>query len=404
MLTNNVASQEKRNQQQAKSLLNYHQRGINLIVWPIALAFVLFVVWAMLFQMDEVARARGEVIASSRVQIIQSIDGGVIAELNVHEGDKVAPGQVLATLEQTRVDASVAEIESRYYALTARALRLRAEVIGAEKLEFPAIITMQYAEIAEVELALFVQRKIGLTEELRTMQVAVELAREEQTIVQDLVDSGDVSSAEVLRSKDAVNAAEAKLVNRKNKFLEDARLELTKAEDDLGQTEQVLRRKRQELQDSVLVAKVAGVVKNIRVTTVGGVLRAGEELMQIIPIDDELILEVKVPPQDIARVHPGLTASIRLDPFDYTIYGGVDAKVVYVSADTLKEDSPKGEEIYYRVHVVPLQTPVVSTTGRELDMLPGMTAEVSIKTGQRSLMDFLLKPIRKTLTTAFSEK
>lgn len=404
MLSNLNRQEEADNSQHAKTLLRYHQRSLNIVVWPIAFAFVAFVLWALEFEIDEVAQARGEVIASSRVQVIQSVDGGVIAALNVQEGDRVKPGQVLATLEQTRVGAAVGEIEARYNALMIKATRLRAEVMGNEEPTFPVAAKQQFPEIVEVELALFKQRQIGLKEELRTLRVSVELAEENAQIVKDLVMSGDVSSVEVLKSKEAVNAAEAKLVNRRNQYLEEARAELAKTEDELGQTEQVLRRRRQEQADSVFIAKVPGIVKNIRVTTVGGVLRAGEELMQIIPVDDELIVEVKVPPQDIARVHPGLEADIRLDPFDYTIYGGVNAKVTYVSADTLKEDTPQGEEIYYRVHVVPTALPIKTTIGSQVDMLPGMTAEVSIKTGQRSLMDFLLKPIKKTLSQAFGEK
>ncbi|MGO4893196.1 HlyD family efflux transporter periplasmic adaptor subunit [Flavobacterium sp. W21_SRS_FM6] len=404
MLSKQFSRNEDNNQQQANPLLDYHRRTINLIVWPIAMAIMVFIVWALQFQIDEVARARGEVIASSRVQVIQAVDGGVLAELNVREGDRVEPGQVLATLDQTRVGAAVGETESRLFALKIKAIRLRAEIIGADKLAFPDEIVQRYPDIAEVEQALFEQRRTGLAEELRTLKVSVSLAQQEQDIVQNLLASGDVNSSEVLKAKEALNATEAKLINRKNKFLEDASFELTKVEDEMGQNEQVLTRKKQELQDSVFIAKVPGLIKNVRVTTVGGVLRAGEEIMQIIPIDDELIVEAKISPADIGRVRQGLSAFIRLDPYDYTVYGGIEAKVIYVSGDTLKEESAQGDEIYYRVHIVPLQHPVVTTIGKDVEMLPGMTAEVAIKTSQRSLMDFLLKPIRKTLSEAFGER
>ncbi|MGO2511226.1 HlyD family efflux transporter periplasmic adaptor subunit [Marinomonas polaris] len=398
VLSNNVKGQGE------YSVFGYHKKKRSLIVWPILIALVAFLVWAEYFYIDEVAQAQGEVIASSRVQLIQSVDGGVISELNVREGDRVQAGQILGQLDQTRLSASVGEIESRVFALKAKAIRLRAEILGDKKLTFPQDMLSRYQDIAQVEKALFEQRKTGIKEELRTLQVSVSLAQEEQDIVKHLQASGDVSSSEMLKAREALNAAEAKLINRKNQFLEEASAELAKVEDDLGQSEQILARKQQELQDSVFIAKVPGIVKNVSVTTVGGVLRAGEEIMQIIPIDDELLVEAKIRPQDIARVKPGLLANIRLDPFDYTIYGGVEAKVVYVSADTLKEESSKGEEIYYRVHVIPLQQPITTTIGRQIEMLPGMTAQVSIKTDKRTLMDYLLKPLRKTLSQAFGEK
>lgn len=382
----------------------YHKRKRSLIVWPILIAFLAFVLWARSFYIDEVAQAQGEVIASSRVQIIQSVDGGVISELNVREGNRVSAGQILGQLDQTRLNASVGEIESRVFALRAKAIRLRAEILAIEKLSFPQDMLDRYKEISAVELALFEQRKTGIREEIRTLQVSVDLAQEEHDIVKKLQSSGDISSSEILKVREALNAAEARLINRQNQFLEDASTELAKVEDDLGQSEQVLARKQQELQDSVFVAKVPGIVKNVRVTTVGGVLRAGEEIMQIIPIDDDLLVEAKIRPQDIAKIKPGLFASIRLDPFDYTIYGGIDAEVVYVSADTLKEDTSNGEETYYRIHVTPLKQPISTTIGHNIEMLPGMTAQVSIKTDKRTLMDYILKPLRKTLNEAFGER
>ena len=385
-------------------LESYHLRHYGWFLLSLLVGVVLFVAWAMVFRIDEVARAQGEVIASSRVQIIQAVDGGVLSKLLIKEGDKVVPGQILAELDQTRVGATVGETEARLFALKAKAARLRAEVTEAAEPVFPQDKHEAFQELLHVEAALFRQRRIGLQEELRTLQVAVDLAGKEVRLVEQLLKSGDVSDSEVLRVERNLNEAEAKLISRRNKFFEDARIDLAKAEDEIGQNEQILTRRQQEQRDSVFVAQTDGIVKNIRVTTVGGVLRAGEEIMEIVPLDDALIVEAKVSPADIAQVRPGLDASIRLDPFDYTIFGSVPAKVIYVSADTLKEDTPKGEEIYYRVHVSPLTTPIRTTAHKLLEMLPGMTARIDIRTGDRSLMDVLLKPLRKTLSEALRER
>jgi membrane fusion protein, adhesin transport system len=381
-----------------------HRGRHGALLAVLAAAVAAFVAWASLFQIDEVARAGGEVITGSRVQVIQSVDGGVLRELLVREGDRVEPGQVIARLDQTRFASSVGEINARLFALKAKVARLRAEVVRQGELVFPEGLAQAAPDITQVESALFEQRRTGLSEELRTLRIAVDLATRELALVRDLHDSGDASGSELLRAERGLNEAEANLVNRQNRFLEDARLELTRSEDEIAQNEQLLIRRLQEQESSVFVALVPGIVKNIRVTTVGGVLRPGDELMQIVPIDDELLIESRVSPADIARVEPGLPVNIRFDPFDYTIYGAAGGTVTYVSADTLKEQSERGTAVYYRVHVKPDGPPVLTNTGRALAIVPGMTAEVNIRTGRRSLMDVLLKPLRKTLGESFGER
>ncbi|MDX8381145.1 MAG: HlyD family efflux transporter periplasmic adaptor subunit [Ghiorsea sp.] len=391
-------------QRKIERLENYHRRSHIYLLSGLLSALILFVVWASVFRIDEVSKASGEVIASSGVQMIQAVDGGVLSEMNVREGDVVQSGEVLARLDQTRIGASVAEVKARLYALKARAIRLRAEVTSTDKMTFPVGFEESWPEVVELEVALFKQRKIGLNAADKNLEIGVGLARQELAQTSKLRRGGDASGSELLRAKRALNDSEAKLINLRNQFLEDAGSELTKAEDGIAQNEQVLARYQQQEKDSVFIALVPGIVKNVSVTTIGGVLSAGEELMQIIPVDDDLIIEAKVSPKDIAKVKTNLEATIRFDPFDYTIYGGVKGKVIYVSADTLKEDSGHGTEIFYRVHIVPQDTPVVTTTGRSLTIIPGMTAQVDIRTGDRTLMDFLLKPLKKTLSESFGER
>ena len=385
-------------------LESYHQDRHGLLLAFITLGFIGFVVWAMTFRIDEVARASGEVITSSRVQIIQSVDGGVLSQLEVEEGERVKPGQVLARLDQTRVSATAGEVEARLFALKAKVTRLRAEVSGDKEPAFPTIGNNEFRKQIAAEHALFKQRRNGLQDELNALQVAEDLAHKELDLIQQLLESGDVSGSELLRAQRTYNDAKSDLINRKNAFLEQARIELAKAEDEIAQNEQIFTRRERERADSVFVAQVAGIVKNIRITTVGGVLRAGEEIMQIVPVDDELVVEAKVRPADIAHIESGLATTIRFDAFDYTIFGAVDGTVTFVSADTLKEESSRGEEIYYRVRVSPAAMPTKTTTGRSLNLLPGMTAKIDIRTGDRTVMEYLLKPLRKTMSEAFRER
>ena len=403
MLFDSFFANDAGSKQKLARLEGYYQRNYSIVLWVLLLGLISFTIWASIFRIDQVARSTGEVISSSRVQIIQAVDGGVLSTLNVREGDNVAKGQILATLDKTRIGAAVKEVDVRLSALKAKATRLRAEVVGTKILTFPADV-LRFPDLVKVENALFKQKITGLFEELRTLKVAVELAQEESNLIKRLSGSGDVNRIEVIRSARALNEAQAQLINRKNEYLEQVSVDLTNAEDDIAQNAQILTQRQQQLSDSVFTALLPGIVKNVRVTTLGGVLRAGEELMQIIPVDDDLIIEAKVRPADIAQVQKGLQATIRFDPFDYTIYGGVIGEVVYVSGDTLKEETGQGEERYYRVHVTVKTKPVTTTSGRTLEILPGMTAQVDIKTSERTVLHYLLKPLRKTLSESFGER
>ncbi|QEP41946.1 HlyD family efflux transporter periplasmic adaptor subunit [Ectothiorhodospiraceae bacterium BW-2] len=396
--------EEVRNRKRAERLERYADHHHSRLILLLLTALIAAVYWANRFMIDEVARGQGEVIASSRTQVIQAVDGGVLRELPVREGDRVEAGQVVARLDETRIGAAVKEIEARLAALQAKAARLKAEVTGQRRLSFPAGLTEHYSELTELETALFVQRRDGLKTELANMSEAVALAKEELKLIRQLEQRGDSNRSEVIRAERALNEAEAKPINRRNRFFEEVSSELAKIEDEMAQNEQILTQRRQQLEDSTLITPLSGIVKNIAITTVGGVLRSGDALMEIVPVDDKLLIEAKVSPADIARIAPGLSATLRLDPFDYTIYGGVVAEVVYVSADTLKEKGANGEEIYYRVHLQTASSQVTTTIGRVLMLTPGMTAQVDIRTGERSLIDVLLKPIRKTLSQSFGER
>jgi adhesin transport system membrane fusion protein len=375
----------------------------SLTIWALVAAVAAFVLWASTFRIDQVARATGEVVAKSRIQVIQAVDSGVLAELRVTEGDRVEKGQVIAKLDQSRIGAAVKEIEARLAALQAKATRLRAEVTDTETLVFPVLVE-SYPEQALVEKALFNQRRSGFVESSSVYKKAVANAREEVSIVQQLVKSGDVNQMELIRAKRTLNDAEVRAIEHSNRFYEQASNDLTRVEDEIAQNEQVLAQRQQQLEDSVFIAKRRGIVKNISVTTVGGVLRAGEELMQIVPLDDDLIIEAKISPVDISQVQVGQPATVRFDPFDYTIYGSVKGTVKYVSADTIKEQTSNGDEIYYRAHLVIDDYPVTTTSGKTLEILPGMTAQVDIRSGDRTLLVYLLKPLRKTLSESLGER
>lgn len=375
-------------------------------VVAIALMCVTAVAWSSLVDIDQFTRASGQLIASSRVQVVQSVDGGVIERLHVREGDLVEAGQTLATLDAGRTQAALRESEARAAALRAALARLAVEAQMGTQLGFPAALNA-YPAVLRAQQALFDQRRRSLSVELEALESSAALARQEFALVQNLHRTGDVSQAELLRVNRLVSEAEAQLAIRKNRWLQDVRAEQARAEDELAQLEQVQAQRREVLDSLVIRAPVRGIVKNVRVTTRGGVLRPGEELMQIVPADDRLIVEARVRPADIALLRPGLPVSIKFDAYDFTAYGVVAGRLSYISADTLRDDSRPGEQFYYRVHVetdIPPGAPAETSLRKRLDVMPGMTVTVDIQTGRRSALSYMLKPLRRTLDEAFSER
>lgn len=378
----------------------------SLLVWLLLIAVAALVWWADRSVIDESTRASGTVIASSRVQVIQSVDGGVLEQLRVHEGDRVRKGDVLAVFDETRTRASLQETEAKFTSQRATLARLQAELNGNEPYFAPELMK-RFPGVVQVQETLYQERRKALTAELQSLADVARLARDELAMVERLIATGDASQVELLRARKSVTEAESALANRKNKYVQDVSAELAKVREDYEQVEQQLTQKRQQLANSVVSSPASGIVKNVKFTTLGGVLRAGDELLQVVPVDDQLIVEAKVLPRDIALIRPGLKATIKFDAYDYTIFGIVDGEVTYVSADSMRDESQRSDSpaaTYYRVHVRTTTPGPVTRTGRKIEVLPGMTAQVDIRTGQRTLLNYLLKPITKTLTEAFTER
>ena len=389
----------------AQFLIPSEASRLSLVLWLMLLLVGALIAWAHYSTVDETARASATVIASSRVQVIQAVDGGVIEKLNVREGDRVSKGDVLAVFEETRTKASLEETDAKRTALRANMARLEAELAGREPVFAPDL--QRLPAVVRQQEALFRDRRSALTAELRSLGEVAKLARDELLITERLVATGDASQVELLRARRSATEVEGQLANRRNKFVQDASTELARVREEYEQVEQQVTQKRQQVTNSVIRSPMAGIVKNVRVTTLGGVLRAGEELLQIVPVEDQMILEAKVAPRDIAYIRPGLPATIKFDAYDYAKHGIVDGEVTYISADTIREESQRPDApgaTYYRVHVRTTIPGPVTRIGRKIDVLPGMTATVDIRTGQRTLLMYLLKPITRTFSEAFHER
>lgn len=382
--------------------MSEQMRASRYVLWVTALSIFIVIVWAYFAKLDQITRATGAVIASSRSQIIQSQDGGILEELLVKEGDIVEEGDVLARIERTKAESSYLEALAKAVSLQATVARLTAEVYGGD-LKFPAEVK-KYPDFEKNQRALFQKRRSAINEEISSLTSMKALAEQELEMNKPLMASGDVSRSEVLRLMRQVADLGAQITNKRNKYFQDSQAELGKAQEELAGVQQNLAQRKNQLDLTEMHAPLRGVVKNVRITTRGGVIRPGEEVMQIVPLEDDLVVEVKVTPSDIAFIKPGLSAKVKIDAYDYTVYGDLPGTLIYISADTLSEDLKQGEKPYYRARVRTNGRKFSARSDANLEILPGMTATVEIKTGSNTVMHYITKPVVKTLQESLGER
>lgn len=375
-------------------------------IWIIFVFFIAFVVWASVFSLQKSVRASGTVMSETRVQIIQAVDGGTIANIFVREGDLVQPGDLLVEFDQTRVAAQSNEIQARVDALKARVARLRAELTSSAPV-FPEELSDQ-RDIIELELSVYQRRLQRLLDQTSAQEALIGIAQDEFEIIENLYETGDVSRSEYLNSQRAVLEAQAQLDGISNEYFETASQELATSETELAQNNQILTERKSVLGDSVLRAYTRGQVKNISLGTLGGVARAGDELMQIVPTDDTLFVEARISPSDVADVNVGEKVALRFDAFDPSVYGFASGVVTFLSQDTLTEEGGRGnQESFYVTHVslaVGDGGRIISSVGKPLDLMPGMIVQADIQAGERTVLEYLLRPIRKTLQNSLTER
>ena len=378
------------------------QSGAVSMTLLLLLGLVAFLSWAAWFEIDQTVRAQGQMIPGARTQIIQAADGGVLSRILVKEGQSVVSGEQLAVLERERPHAAFEESRAKDAALAAALVRAQAEALeqtpqfGKKLREFPQFVSAQQS--------LFEQRRRSLNEELATIRDAIDMAQEELRMNEALLNTGDISRIEVMRARRQLSELQGKASALRNKYLQDARVEASKLAEELSSSRYKLEERQSILDHTVLVAPVAGVVKYLKVSTQGGVLRAGDELMQISPTEGDMVLEVKLNPTDIGQLQIGLPVAVRLDAFDYSIYGNLQGTLSYISSDTLSEQSASGQtSTYYRAHVrIGTEQGNAKLVGVALK--PGMTATIDIRTARRSVLQYLAKPVLKAFSGALNER
>lgn len=361
-----------------------------------------FVTWAAVFEIDQSVRAQGQVIPQDRTQVVQAADGGVLQQLFVSEGERVRKGQLLASLEKERASAAVEEVASRIANLEITRIRAVAEAtettpaFGAYARTHPAIVAVQQA--------LYMQNLASLRTEIEALGGALHLALEEFELTQRLFESGDVSRVELMRAERQVVELRQRRDGIRQKYRTDARREIARIDEELNSQLSKRRERQSILGHTDVTAPMDGVVKFLRVSTLGGVLRPGDELMQISPTEGGYVIEAKISPADIGQLRIGMPVSARMDAFDYTTHGSLQGRLTYLSSDTLSEQGPAGPNlVYYRGHVT--LDPRQQNEKLSLEQLKaGMTASIDIQTGRSTVLAYVAKPILRAFSGAMSEK
>ncbi|MCK0716462.1 HlyD family type I secretion periplasmic adaptor subunit [Chromohalobacter sarecensis] len=363
------------------------------VVWAVLICLVSFIGWAAWAHIAVVTHGEGRVIPVSRIQSIQSLEGGIIEELKVREGDIVDKDQLLVQLSGTRFRSAYQETQNQVQALRAAIARLQAEVLEQDSITFPEDVDAQ-SSLAQSERELFHARREKLREASESLGHEIQMAQRRLNLIQPLVKRKAVSEMEALQLQQDMASLRGKRAEIQNSYVQDAYTELTDKKGELSSLEQVLVQRQDQYQRTELHSPVHGRVNAINYTTRGGVVPPGETIMEVIPMEDQLLIEAKIKPSDVAFLAPGMFTSVKITAYDYTIYGDLEGTVDQISADTIEEETPRGTESYYKVYI---RTDSGSLThnGENLPIIPGMIAQVDIQTGERSVLDYLLKPLLK---------
>ncbi|AUU86380.1 MULTISPECIES: HlyD family type I secretion periplasmic adaptor subunit [Leclercia] len=425
-----------------KALLDDAPRVVRVTLWAIFAFFIAMILWASLASIDEVTRGEGRAIPSSRLQKVQNLEGGIVAEVFVHEGEVVKAGAPLLRLDDTQFRSNAGESEADRLALQARIQRLTAQLNDATTLTLAPEIVKQAPEIASGEMELFasVNKRIqselaGLNEQLiqkkqelldfqgKASQYRRSLGLQQQEVAmsEPLVAKGAISKVEVLRlrrgvvetqgqldsvtlaiprAEAAIKEIESKVSETRGRYRSEALGQLNEARTDLSKIEASGKAISDRVNRTLVTSPVRGVVQQLMVNTIGGVIQPGNDLVEIVPLDDKLLVEAKIRPQDIAFLRPGQEATVKFTAYDYTIYGGLKGTLEQISPDTVTDKDGKS------FYVIRLRTDKnhLGTDEKPLLIIPGMVASVDIITGKKTVMAYLLKPILRARAEAFHER
>jgi adhesin transport system membrane fusion protein len=391
------------------SIEDDERRTSRKLVAIIGFALIAALLWAASFDLEEITRGTGKVIPSSREQVIQSLDSGVLAELLVREGDAVVKDQVLLRIDDARSGPVFREAREKWIALSAQAARLQAEAYGTA-IQFPNHVK-NHASVVRRETQAYLARKQALNEEMAAMQQSLSQLSRELSLTEPLVEQGVMSEVELLRLKRQYADMQSRMAERRNRYLTDASNEWVRVESELSQTRENTLAREDAFKKTVIKAPMDGIVKNVQQTTLGAVIQSGQTILEIVPVQDNMLVEAYVKPSEVAFLKVNQAAVVKLSAYDFNKYGGLEAVLDHISPDTLRdENKPRKpgnapvdlEEGYYRI-LVRIVDQRLERHGMQMNATPGMTATVEIKTGQKTVLEYLLRPLQ-AMTQALRER
>lgn len=366
----------------------------HFILWTIVIGLIICFIWAKYAILDEVTTGQGKVIPSGQIQVVQNLEGGVIKKIFVKQGDIVKKGQILMLLDDTLFLSKYNELQKKLDDLDIELTRLQAE-IDNQPLVFNPQLEKNNHSLVEAEVGVYLSRKKEKTQ----LQNDIELATKELNMTKPLVDKGAASPVEVLRLERTVSELQGKLNAFQSKTLErfnEAKGEYNSLKAEIqGAEDRVIR--------TTIRSPVNGVINQLKVNTVEGVITPGMEILNIVPLDDTLLIEAKIRPSDIGFIHPNQKALVKISAYDYSIYGGLEGTVEQISADTIVDENDKKGESYYLVRIRTKKN-FLGTKEKPLYIIAGMQTTVNILTGRKSVLDYLLKPILKAKHSALQER
>ncbi len=371
------------------------RRGSAALIWILSLFAVSFVIWANNAPLAEIVRGPGVIVPASSAQIVQSLEGGILDEINVSEGDTVEVGQVIAKLNRTKYLAEVRDFESQILTIEARLIRLQAELGGAEEIVFPATFHASNPMLVTSEENLFHSRLLKFNSEFRAAEEQLALDQERVETMEELVSQGALPALDLLDARSAATDALFARDNLVATFELERSDEISRLVSDLARLRAQVEQSKDQLVRSSLVSPTTGIVNTIYTTTVGGVVQSGEPIFEITPLNDELLVEVRIQPKDIAFLSLGMFTTIKLSAYDYTIHGSLQGEISQISADTFEDNQAPDQEPYYKV-LIALDKTSLATKSDVFDVRPGMLADAEVHVGERTVMQYLLKPLIKT--------
>ena len=380
---------------------------VNPLVIIFSALFVVIIpllIWANFAEIEQRSSTRGIVIAADKTQKIQAPIDGVVDSIMVKEGVKVKKGEVLIVLEKEQNQASLDAAASKVASLKAKLRRLKAET-HSEDLNYPVgFLQNDYQELITTQQNLFLLRKKSLEDETSSLVSALMLKEEEFVSNQSLVESGDIGRNKILKIDREIVDLKGKILNIKNKFFQAAQEEMTKTAEELSIRKEMLTEKKVTLNRSEIISHMDAIVKEIIITTKGAKVRPGDVILELVPLGQELIIEAKLKPTDISFIKKGQRASVKLDTYDFSIYGSFDGKVEYISPDTIIEKTSRGDEYFFKVLISLDHSDLFTKKGTAINVTTGMGAQVDIITGSRTVLHYLTKPVIKVLDESFTER